>query len=127
VGIFVTKKLLIGLHFLAAKANWDLADLPFGGSFVGLFGGSFVGSFVGSLVGSFVGLFVGSFVGLFVRSFVGSFDRGTSHLARYRVAVRVITTRATKLLSKFKTVYRKIHYVVSLIVLWFHSPHFACL
>jgi hypothetical protein len=46
VGIFVTKKLLIGRHFLAAKANWDLADLPVGGSFVGSFGGSFVGSFV---------------------------------------------------------------------------------
>jgi hypothetical protein len=35
VGIFVTKKLLIGRHFLAAKANWDLADLPIGDSFVG--------------------------------------------------------------------------------------------
>jgi hypothetical protein len=101
VGIFVTKKLLIGRHFLAAKANWDLADLPIGGSFVGSFFGSFVGLFVGSFVGSFIGSFIGSF-------FVGSFDRGTSRLARYRVAVRVITTRATKLLSKFKMVrYRK--------------------
>jgi len=37
VGIFVTKKFLIGWHFLAAKANWDLTDLPIVGSFVGGF------------------------------------------------------------------------------------------
>jgi hypothetical protein len=60
VGIFVTKKLLIGRYFFAAKANWDLADLPIGGSFVGSFGGSFVGSFFGSFVGSFVGSLVRS-------------------------------------------------------------------
>ncbi len=35
VGNFVTKKLLIGLHFLAAKTNWDSTDLPIVGSFVG--------------------------------------------------------------------------------------------
>jgi hypothetical protein len=101
VGIFVTKKLLIGRHFLAAKANWDLADLPIGGSFVGWFVRSFVRSFVGSLVRWFVCLFW--------------FDGGTSRLERYRVAVvRVKTTRATKLLSKFKMVrYRKIHYVIN--------------
>ena len=57
VGIFVTKKLLIGWHFLAAKANWDLADLPIGGSFVGLFVGSFGGSSVGSFVGSWTWCF----------------------------------------------------------------------
>jgi hypothetical protein len=53
VGIFVTKKLLIGRYFF-------LADLPIGGSFVGSFGGSFVGSFFGSFVGSFVGSLVRS-------------------------------------------------------------------
>ncbi len=90
MGIVVTKKLLIGWHFLPAKANWDLTDLPIVGSFVGG-----VRSFVLSLVRSLVRLFVHSFVGLFV----GSFDRGTSRLARYRVPVRIIMTRATKLLS----------------------------
>ena len=90
MGIVVTKKLLIGWHFLPAKANWDLTDLPIVGSFVGG-----VRSFVLSLVRSLVRSFVRSFVGLFV----GSFDRGTSRLARCRVAVRIITTRSTKLLS----------------------------
>ncbi len=69
---------------------------------------------VRSLVCSLVHSLVRSLVCSFVRSFVGSFDRRSSRLARYRVAVRVITTRVTKLLSKFKTVrYRKIHYVVN--------------
>jgi hypothetical protein len=59
VGIFVTKKLLIGRHFLAAKANWDLADLPIGDSFVGsllvrLLVRSLVHSLVRSLVRSLV-------------------------------------------------------------------------
>ena len=64
MGIFVSKKLLIGWHFLPAKANWDLTDLPIIGSFVGgvrsfvLFVGSFVGSFVRWLVGWFVCWFV---------------------------------------------------------------------
>ena len=62
VGIFVTKKLLIGLHFLAAKANWDLTDLPIVGSFVGG-----VRSFVCSLVRSMVRSFVRWFVCWFVR------------------------------------------------------------
>ena len=76
VGIFVTKKLLIGRYFLAATAIWDLADLPIGGSFVGSFVGSFGGSFVGSFVRSFVLSLVRSLVlslVRFVRWFVGSF------------------------------------------------------
>ena len=60
VGIFVTKKLLIGRYFF-------LADLPIGGSFVGSFGGSFVGrslvlSLVRSLVRWFVRLSVSAFM-----------------------------------------------------------------
>ena len=66
VGIFVTKKLLIGLHFLAAKPNWDSTDLPIVGSFVGG-----VRSFVCSLVRSMVRSFVRSLVCLLVRSTAG--------------------------------------------------------
>jgi hypothetical protein len=66
VGIFVTKKLLIGRYFLAAKANWDLADLPIGGSLL-------VTSLVRSLVCSLVRSFVGSLVRWFVRLSVSAF------------------------------------------------------
>ena len=73
VGIFVTKKLLIGWHFLAAKANWDLADLPIGGSFVGWFVRCwFVRWFVRWFIHWFVRWFVRLFVRLLVRSTAGA-------------------------------------------------------